>query len=116
MIEFKFLPILTQGLPYPVFERRSRCMNGHHACTALSVITQLPGSVACIASTYASLIELGMTIRSCTHTVILHMKVVPVAVYVWANLSIAFLVRGVDTISHFFKYCIFRRQSGHEGA
>ena len=62
----KFLPMLTQGLHLAVLERRSRCMNGHHACTAMSFIPQLPGCVAWMASWI--LVGIGMTIRSSTQT------------------------------------------------
>ena len=48
-IAFKFLPILTQGLHFAVFVTMSRCMYGHNASVAMSVIPQLPGCVACIA-------------------------------------------------------------------
>ena len=68
MTDFKFLPILTQGLHLAVLDRRYRCMNGHHACSAIFVIHQLPDCVARMALTYASLMELGMAIRSSTQT------------------------------------------------
>ena len=46
IIVFKLLPILTQGLHFAVFDILSRCIYGHHACVAISVIPQLPGCVA----------------------------------------------------------------------
>ena len=40
IIDFKFLPIFTQGLHFAVFVTLSLCMYGHHAWVAISVITQ----------------------------------------------------------------------------
>ena len=43
IIEFKFLPIFTQGLHFAVFVIMSLCMYGHHVWVAISVIPHVPG-------------------------------------------------------------------------
>ena len=51
-----------------------------------------------------------------TNTANLHMQVFPVAVDVWTYLAAAILVPGIDTIPQLYKYGIFRRNTGYEGA
>ena len=68
IIDFNFSPILTQGLHFQFFDRRSRCIDGHHARTVISLVPQTPGCGAWMASTYASLIALEIPILSSTQT------------------------------------------------
>ena len=114
MIEFNFLPILTQGLHLAVFDRRSLCMNGRHVCTAISVIPPSPGMCGVVGfdiCIFDGVGDGGSTDH--TNTANLYIKIIPVVVNVWAYLETMVLIFSVGAVPHLFEDGIFWRQTSH---